>query len=118
MKVLTLKIGETVYTTTRITAYLSREAMKINTESLKLAKEARKIGEIDKDNMTDNDIDKVQGMMDQLEKISERKAILICQIYGNKFDMNTLEKELTTEEIDNEINRIISGINGIVEKNG
>lgn len=113
MKVLTLTIGDHTYTTGKITAFLSKEAMKINRDAVALAKESQRIQE-DADT---GSLDAVETLANAALELSERKAWLICEVYGNKFTPDDLEKELSTDEIDAEINAIISGINGVVSKN-
>lgn len=114
MKVLTLKIGGKTYTTGKITAFLSKEAMKINKETISLAKKGQ---EIQNSGELDYDIGVIDDLMNSMLELSERKAWLICELHGNKFSVDDLEKELSTEEIDAEINRIVAGISGVISKN-
>ena len=114
MKVLTLTIGDHTYTTGKITAFLSKEAMKINKDSVVLAKRAQEVqGGTD----VESDMDMIEDLANSVLELSERKAWLICETYGNKFTPDDLEKELSTEEIDAEINAIINGIQGVISKN-
>lgn len=111
MKVLTLKIKSKTYTSTKITAYQAKEAIRINKEALKMAKLGTDLSE---DNI---DLDKADEIFETLEDISNRKSALICSVYDNKFTQEMLENELSTEEIDIEINKIIMGITGTIRKN-
>ncbi|HHY28091.1 MAG TPA: hypothetical protein GX523_15350 [Desulfitobacterium dehalogenans] len=109
MKTLTLKLGGKTYTTSRITAYLSREAMAVNKDMLGIAKTAKALDQ--------DDIDGAEKLMEDMESAAIRKANLICEVYGNKFTVDELERNLTNAEIDEQVNRIIQGISGVVEKN-
>jgi hypothetical protein len=112
MKVLILKLNDKTYTTGKITTYLSKEALKIQKESLELAKLGKQIqiaGE--------PDIDTVNELMTKMLELKDRKSWLICEVYGRQFSADNLEKSFSDEEIDAEINRIISGITGVIRKN-
>lgn len=111
MKVLMLKVGEKTHTTGKITAYLSREALKIQTEAIQVAKTGMDIEKID------GDINAAGQLMQSLLDLRDRKSWLICQVYNDTFTFEELENELSSEEIDAEINRIISGISGTAIKN-
>lgn len=109
MKTLVLKLGNKTYTTSRITAYLSREAMAVNRELLEIAKTARALDQ--------DDLDGAEKLLDDMDCAAIRKANLICEVYGSKFTADELERNLTNEEIDAQVNGIINGISGVVEKN-
>jgi hypothetical protein len=109
MKTLTLKLGDKTYTTGRITAWQSREAIAVNKDLLAIA---RKGNELDK-----NDIASVEQLMQDIEDINIRKANLICDVFGGKFTVDELEKNLTNEEIEKCLMDIVQGISGVVEKN-
>ncbi|MVB11181.1 hypothetical protein CAFE_18890 [Caprobacter fermentans] len=109
MKTLTLKLGEKIYTTGRITAWQSREAMAVEKDTLAVARKGK---ELDK-----NDLSSVEQMLQQFEDASIRKANLICDVYGNKFTVDELEKSLSNEEIERCLVDIVNGISGVVEKN-
>lgn len=111
MKVLMLKIGEKVYTTGKITAYLSREALKIQTDALKMAKQGQLLA------ADSEDVDAAGKILEDLTELRNRKSWLICQVYCNAFTMDEMEQSLDSDEIDEEINRIITGISGVVTKN-
>lgn len=108
---LTIKLGDKTYSTSRITAYLSKEAMRINKDVVVLGKQGI---ELQKGNIG---LDDAEKLMDDLLDLSARKANLICEVYGNKFTIDELEKEFTSTEIDIEIRKIMLGINEIVTKN-
>lgn len=112
MKVLSLKIHGKTYTTSRITAYLSRKAMEIHTKSIELAKAGTALKE-----SGDTDLDAIQELMEKMAELNDQKSWFICQVYGEKFGIEDLEKDLTNEEIESEIQRITNAINGVIEKN-
>lgn len=111
MKTLTLQLGDKLYTVSRITAWQSREALAINKTALELAKKAKSIG----DDADENDASEI---IDLMGEITTRRSNLICEVYGGKFTVDELEKNLTTEEIAEHMNQITFGIMGIVQKNG
>ena len=113
MKVLSLKLNGKTFMTGKITAYLSKEALKIQKESLALAKKGQALQDCD----TDSQVDGADELLTSMFEIRERKTWLICEVYQNKFDVETLEKSLDDEEIDKEINRILYGIVGVISKN-
>ena len=109
MKTLTLKLGTKLYTTSRITAWQSREAMAVNKDLMSVARKGK---ELDK-----NDVAGIEQMMQDIEDVSIRKANLICEVFGGKFTADKLEKSLTDEEIEKCLMDIVQGISGVVEKN-
>lgn len=111
MKVLTIKLAGKTYTTGKITAFMSKEAIKINKDALALAKRGSEFKE------QDIDVDAAESLLADLEEINNRKVWLICTVYGDKFSPDDIEKELSTEEIDQEITKIIYGISGVASKN-
>lgn len=111
MKVLTLKLNGKTYTTGKITAFLSKEALKIQKDALTLAKRGQEV-----QGDTEN-LEAVDNILSSLLEVRERKTWLICEVYGNKFSADDIEKNLDDDEIEAEINRIISGIYGVVTKN-
>ena len=112
MKVLTLKLGNKTFTTGKITAFMSKEAIKINKDALRLAKIGQEIQQSD-----ENDIDLISDMLEQLQDLSNQKAWLITKVYEDKFTVDELENNLSSEEIDDQISLIINGISGIARKN-
>lgn len=115
MKVLTLQVGDKTYSTSRITAYYARRAMEINKKAIELAKRGSEIK-----NMQTEDVDTsvAAELMDAMTDLNDTKAWFVCQIYGAKFEVEDLEKNLTNEEIDAEFSRITNAIYGVIEKNG
>lgn len=111
MNVLTIKIGDSTHIAGRIKAGLSREALKIQAEALALAKEGMKIEE------NPNDVEAAGKIIESLLSLRDRKAWLICQVYGDEFTLDELEESLTDQEIDIEINKIIAGVAGVITKN-
>jgi hypothetical protein len=113
MKVLILKIDEKTYTTGKITAYLSREALKIQKETIALAKKGKEVEQ--SENL--NDIEAAEELLDKMEELYQRKSWLICEVYKNQFTTEQLEKEFSNDELGEEIEKILYGITGIVQKN-
>ncbi|MEG1758696.1 MAG: hypothetical protein RR235_09615 [Oscillospiraceae bacterium] len=111
MKVLTITVGGTTYTTARITTGMSREAMRVNAQSLKYYTLAEQAVDADDKNAAAADLINIA-----LE-LSDRKLNLICRVYGEKFALSQLEDSLTNEEIDVQISSITSGISGVISKN-
>ena len=111
MKVLTLKLGDQSYSTGKITAYLSREALKVQSEAIKVAKRGQELLK-DSDN-----VDAAGELLDDIIALRDKKAWLLCQVYGDQFTLEELESNFDDDEIDAEVNRIISGISGVVTKN-
>ena len=111
MKTLTLNLGDKLYTASRVTAWQSREALAINKLTLDIAKKAKFMGE-------DADENDAAAIIDLMGEITNRRSNLICEVYGNKFTVDELEKNLSTEEITEHMNQITFGIMGIVQKNG
>lgn len=109
MKVLTLKLGEKTYTTSKITAYMTRKSFELNRMALEFAK----LGE----QLASDDIDGAEELFNRLDDFSMQKLVFICEAYGDKFTVNELEKELSMAEIDEQIAMIAKGLTGILEKN-
>lgn len=116
MKTLTLKLGDKLYTTSRIIARLSREALALQKDIIDAASAAKNV-QTDGDDISDEDMDAVKNLMDTAADVSNRKLNLICEVYGNKFTADEVENNLTAEEIDGQIRSVMKGIRGIVEKN-
>ena len=113
MKVLLLKLNDRTYTTGKITAFISKEALKIQKEAITIAKK----GKVLQEPGAAENLDAVEEVLDSLAELKERKAWILCEIYGNKFTVDDLEKELSDEEIEIEVNKIIMGVSGVVTKN-
>ncbi len=113
MKLLTLKFGGKTYTTGKITTFLSKESLKVQKESLALAKK----GQAMQGEQSETDLDAVEELLDTLLELKERKVWLICEIYGNKFTSDEVEKHLSDEEVDAQIQSVAMGIAEVVRKN-
>ena len=109
MKTLELKLGDKVYTTSRIVARLTREAFALNKDSLHVARMAK--------NMDKNDLDGMDLMLQDMADIAVRKDNLICEVYGDKFTADEVRDNLTDQEINEQIEKIVKGITGVVQKN-
>lgn len=110
MQVLSLKLGEKTYTTVKVTAFMSKEAMRINRDAMTLANKSKEI----KDNL---DADAAAEIMEELINLNDRKTCLICEVYGGKFTADEVEKELSSAEIDAEVQKITRGVTGVIVKN-
>lgn len=113
MKVLNLKIDGKTYTTGKITTYLSREALKIQKDSIVLAKKGKELeqsGNLD-------DLEAAEELLDTMDELYKKKSWLICEVYKNEFTIEQLEKELSDEEIGKEVEKILYGITGVIQKN-
>jgi hypothetical protein len=111
MKILTIKINEKTYTTGKITTSMSREAIRINRQAIEMAKVGKQLKE------QEDIVEATESLFDMMEDLSNRKANLICNVFGNAFTANELEDSLESEEVDEMINKILTGITGIVQKN-
>jgi len=110
MKVLTLKLGDKTYTTGKITAYMTRKCFEISRKAIEFGKLGQQIS-------NNTDFETIEKLFKDLEDFTLEKYAFICDIYGNKFTVDELEKELTMEEINEQINMIAKGITGVLEKN-
>lgn len=111
MKILKLKLNEKTYSTGKITAFISKEALKIQKEAITLAKKGKLL-----QNDLEN-IDAIEEVLEVMAELKERKTWVLCEVYGNKFTADDLEKEFSDEEIEIEVNKIIMGVSGVVQKN-
>ncbi|GIO36878.1 hypothetical protein J41TS12_17390 [Paenibacillus antibioticophila] len=107
-----IKLGSKSYSVTGIPASVSREAMKINRDALELAKMEEEIQQVSQD----GDYDKLAEIMDKLIEIKDRKAALICKVYGDKFDLDMLLDNASDADIDQQINMITSRIGNMIAK--
>lgn len=110
MRLLSIKLEDKTYMSGKITTFLTREALKLQKEALKLGESAKKM--LDNINETE-----AQEILDALDGLLCRKVWLVCEAYGNKFTPDDLERSLDSEELDMEVNRIISAASGVIEKN-
>ena len=65
----------------------------------------------------DSTIAAAESLYASMIDLSDRKANLICEVYGNKFTADELDRILEQSEIDAEVNKIINGVTGIITKN-
>lgn len=113
MKVLNIDINGEKFLSNKISAFHSREARKIQKDSILLAKKGRALTKgIEGDGMDETD-----EIMSILDDLANRKACLICEIYGNKFTSDDLEKHLSDGEIDAAINSILFAVDQTLSKN-
>jgi len=109
-------MGEKQYLSGRITAYMSREALKINKESMDLLK-IQKEFEKNKQEGVQVDGETAMTLLDALERLGDRKANLICNVFDNKFSYDDLVNTLTEAEIDQTVTNIFLASRGILQKN-
>lgn len=113
MKMLTIEINGEKFLSSKISAYHSREARKIQKDSIQLAKKGRALVKgIEGDGM-----DETEDIMAILDDLANRKACLICEIYGSKFTSDDLEKNLSDGEIDAAVNNILFAVDQTLSKN-
>jgi len=111
MNLLSITVSGQKYMSSKLTMSLTREAMKINRDALALAE---RVKDVDASSM---DLDSSLKLLDDLEEVMNRKVLLICRVYGDKFTISELESEFTQTEVDQEINRIIQAASGVISKN-
>lgn len=109
MKILKLTLGGTTYTSSRITVYHTREALKIQKEALQIAQKA--------DSLNQQDLEAVSTMLEDLDGLYDRKVCLLCEVYGDQFMADDVERELDEEELEAAVNAIIGRATGVIEKN-
>lgn len=111
MQLLKLKINDQTYMSGKITTYMTKEALKIHRDALELRDKA--LGGTDGQSPEEA----AAELLDAVCDITDRKVWLLCEVYGNKFTTDEVEMNLSTEEIDQALNMIISGVSGVIEKN-
>lgn len=111
MKILKLELNNKSYMTGKITAYISKEALKLQRDAIEIGKIGMELQN------AETDFEKIKNLLEKLEEIRNRKVWLICEVYKNQFTGDELEKELSDEEIDMEVNKIILGVTGVIQKN-
>lgn len=116
MKVLALKLGGKTYTTGKVTAYIAKEVIKIGKQALELAKSRSVLESLGEDS-SEEELDRAAEIVSQVEELANKKAWVLCEAYGNKFTQDDLEKGLSSQEIDAEVNRLMGAITGTIEKN-
>ncbi|HCC00543.1 MAG TPA: hypothetical protein DEP42_04920 [Ruminococcaceae bacterium] len=124
MKTLTLKLGKKIYTASLITMRLSREAMKIQADTVELATKAKKLQDMQPSQLNEETqeldpefLQDAQEVLNKLDELSIRKLNLICETYKEKFTVDELENNLTKEEVDEQAQQIFAGVTGILSKN-
>lgn len=109
MKVLTLKLNGQEYMTAKISAFYTKEAMKIQKDALAMAEKAI--------NIATDDIGIAAEVMDISLELLDRKCWLISEVFGGKFTPDDVLKELTSADIDQTVNLIIGSAAKVIEKN-
>lgn len=111
MQLLKLKINDQTYMSGKITSYMTKEALKIHRAALDLRDKF--LEESDDQRLEEEAADLLDAVCD----ITDRKVWLLCEVYGNKFTPDEVERNLSTEEIDQALNMIINGASGVIAKN-
>lgn len=109
MKVIRLELGDKTYTSGKITTYLTKQAIRLQKDALKQANAAMM--------MDQTDLDAADEVLEGLLELQDRKTWLLCEAFNNKFDADEVEKNLTQEEVDEVINKLIGNIQEAIEKN-
>jgi multidrug resistance efflux pump len=111
MTTLKIKLGDKTYMSGKITMYHTREALKLQRDSLALAKKAEAI------QSAGTDVDSADELLSAMFDLVDRKSLLVCEVYGQKFAVDELEQSLTNVEIDAAVTQIISSVSGAIAKN-
>ena len=109
MVLLKLKINDKTYMSGKITTYMTKEALRIQREALTVGERAMKL--------ESGDVEGAAELFDDIYELSDRKTWLLCEVYGDQFTPDEVERGLTPDEVDIAINMIISGASGVIEKN-
>jgi hypothetical protein len=117
MKVLTLTINDQTYMTGKISAYMTKEAMKLQKEALEMAKKGLEVAEVDLKTDAALGVDLAEEVLNASLELLDRKAWLICEVFENKFTSDDLLKGVSNEDIDATINLIIGAVSKVIEKN-
>ena len=112
MLIRSLKIGDKTYTTGKITAYISRKALEINTESLAITK----AGSALKDSEGDR-YEELESYLRRLAELRTSRSWLVCEAYEKQFTIEELENGLSVGEIEAEVLGIVHGVSSVIEKN-
>lgn len=112
MRTFTIKIGGKTYTTSRISTYAVRQLLALNKDAIAMAD---KYTTLDVTGMSDITI--ASEILNTVDQVYAKKSALISDIYGNKFTAEDVEKALTKEELDNQIQALTLGVLGIATKN-
>lgn len=113
MKMLTIEVQGKKYLSSKISAYHSREALKIQKDSIQLAKKGKSLQEA----VEVDGVNEAEELFDIMEDLAKRKTCLLCEIYENQFSADDLERDLAESEIDAAINGVLYGVNQTITKN-
>ena len=90
------------YQAEKIPASMSRRAMELNADALEAATKAEAL-------RTNPGAEGASSLMELLMNNLDRKADLICDVFGNQFLPQVLFEELSITEINALLNAIVSG---------
>lgn len=110
MAPLKIKVGSKTYMSVKLKMYISKEALRIQRDAIRFGQRQKEIGEL-------KDLDALEVLLDEIDSLNDRKVAVIVEAYGNKFSADDVEREFTADEINEEINKILSGTASVVGKN-
>jgi len=109
MKVIRLELGDKTYVSGKITTYLTKQAIRLQKDALKYANNAMM--------MDQTDLEAADEVLEGLLELQDKKSWLLCEAFNNQFTADELEKNLTQEEIDEAVNKLIGNVGAAIEKN-
>lgn len=95
-------IGDTVYSSGKITAAMTRRALELNVEALEAAAKAEKLKET-------KDAKEAGALLAAIESNINLKARLVCDVFGGAFDEETLMNNASNGELNALMNKIALG---------
>lgn len=95
-------IGDTVYSSGKITAAMTRRALELNAEALEAAAKAEKLKET-------KDAKEAGALLAAIESNINLKARLVCDVFGGAFDEETLMNNASNGELNALMNKIALG---------
>lgn len=111
MQPFTIILGDKRYTAVKITAFQTRQANQIQLDTLDFAEKAKNI------ESAEDVVEASKELIAFKNDLATRKATLICNVFDNRFDIDELEESLSTQEIDVEVQRIMTGVAKVITKN-
>lgn len=111
MQPFTIILGEKRYTAVKITAFQTRQANQIQLDTLDFAEKAKNI------ESAEDVVEASRELFTIKDELATRKATLICNVFDNRFDIDELENALSPQEIDTEVQKIMTGVAKVITKN-
>lgn len=115
----TLVINQKQHGSLPLSMGMQIELTKYSRDGLKLARRAKEIQEIEAQGLdleNEEQIDKLDALLDETERLNNTKISLILRAFANKFTMDEL-LTLTPEEIDTAIAKLQLEARGAAPKN-